>query len=39
MDVTLTDPIIANSLQSPEDRAYACPTNFGREGFCHGYEP
>jgi hypothetical protein len=38
MDVTLTNPIIANSLRPPEDRAYAYPTNFGREGCCCGYE-
>jgi hypothetical protein len=39
MDVTLTNPIITDSLQPPEDRAYAYPTSFGREGFCYGYEP
>jgi hypothetical protein len=39
MDVTLTNPIIANSLQPPEDRAYACPTIFGHESFSYGYEP
>jgi hypothetical protein len=30
MDATLTNPIVANSLQPPEDRAYAYPTIFGR---------
>jgi hypothetical protein len=39
MDVTLTNPIIDNSLQPFEDRAYAYPPIFGREGFCYGYEP
>jgi hypothetical protein len=39
MDVTLTNPIITNSLQPPKDRAYAYPTSFGREGFFYGYEP
>jgi hypothetical protein len=39
VDVTLTNPIIANSLQPPEDHAYAYPTTFGRGGCCCGYEP
>jgi hypothetical protein len=39
VDVTLTNPIITNSLQPPEDHAYAYPTIFGREGCCCGYEP
>jgi hypothetical protein len=39
MDVTLTDPIITNSLRPPEDHAYTNLTNFGRQGYCSGYEP